>query len=487
VSLLGAALFFAGCNFAPKYERPPVQTPAAFKEIKAENATNVWKVAEPGDARLRDKWWEMFNDPQLNALQEQVSVSNQNVAAAFANFLAARTLVAQARSQLFPTVTANPSVARTRQSSGSGFSTSSGRGSTFTAYSLPFDASWQLDVWGRVRNAVQANVSETQATAADLENIRLTAHAELAVDYFQLRTQDALKQVYEETVRAYQEGVNLNKVRFETGISSDQDVAQAETQLETARAQGINVGILRAQLEHAIATIIGKPPAELSIPVEPLKGHPPAIPFGIPSELLERRPDVAAAERRVAEANAQIGVARAAYYPAVTLSASAGFQSASMTSLLNWSSRAWSVGAGLAETLFDAGARKAVVQQYEAIHERAAANYRQTVLTAFRQVEDNLTSLRILSEEVVQQEKAVNSSDRYLTLARDRYTLGIDSYLNVITAQTLLLGNRQTMVNLRAQQLTASVQLIEALGGGWDADELNKSLEDLAKPPNQKD
>ena len=463
-------LMVAGCSLAPKYQRPAVETPSHYKELTQQSPefTNIWNRARPNDALLRGKWWEIYNDPKLNALEEQVAVSNQNVVAAFANFLSARALVKQARAQLFPTLAFNPDVTRSRQQFSVSRATTSPGAATITDYSLPLDASWQLDLWGRIRNTERANAMEAQATAADLENTRLTAQAELAADYFQLQSQDALMQLYQDTVRAYRESFDLTKVRFQTGIASDEDVAQAETQLKTAEAQATNLGILRAQLEHAIALLIGKPPAELSIPAAPLKMSSPGIPLAVPSRLLERRPDIAAAERRVAEANARIGVAKAAYYPNVTLSASGGLQSASSATLLEWSSRFWSVGANLAETVFDAGLRKATVEQFRAEYDNTVAHYRQTVLTAFQQVEDNLASLRILAGQVAQQEDAVNSSQRYLNLAAARYKLGIDSYLNVITAQTTYLVNRQTLVNLHTQQMNASVQLVEALGGGWD-------------------
>ena len=369
-SVLGACCFLSGgCNFAPKYQRPAVQTPTAFKELTPQGpeVTNLWKMAQPSDAAIRGKWWEMFTNAQLNALEEQVAVSNQNVAAAFANFLSARALIKEARSQLYPTLALNPGVTRSLQVFLGNQSGSSSGGTTMTDYSLPLDASWQLDLWGRIRNTVNANAFEAQATAADLENTRLTAQAELAADFYQLRGQDALVQLFNDTVRAYQESLDLTKIRFQTGIASDEDVAQAETQLETAQAQATNLGILRAQLEHAIALLIGKARCGLLYPCGATQGtarrrHP----VGIPSELLERRPDIAAAERRVAEANAQIGVAKAAYYPTVTLSASGGFESSSISSLLNWSSRVWSLGAGLGETIFDAGLRKATVEQFRA-------------------------------------------------------------------------------------------------------------------------
>ena len=483
--VLGAGCLFNGCSFAPKYERPAVQTPAAFKELtpQGSEATNLWKIAQPSDAVLRGKWWEMFNNTQLNALEEQVAISNQNVAAAFATFLSARAIVKEARAQLYPTLTANPAVTRSRLSSVGSQSGSSSGGTTLTAYSLPLDASWQPDLWSRIGNTVKANSFEAQATAADLVNTRLTAQAELAADFFQLRAQDALIQLFDDTVRAYRESLDLTKVRFQTGIASDEDVAQAEVQLQTAEAQATNLGVLRAQLEHAIALLIGKPTAEVSIPVEPLSTSPPPAPVGVPSELLERRPDIAAAERRVAEANAQIGVVKAAYYPNITLSASGAFESASASSLLNWSSRVWSVGAGLAETIFDAGQRKAAVEQSRAGYDNTVAKYRETVLTAFQQVEDNLATLRILAHQVEQQETVVKSSERYLSLATDRYKLGIDSYLNVIIAQATYLANRQTLVNIRTQQMTASVQLVEAVGGGWGVSQMPSPKEVLSTAP----
>ena len=468
--LLAVCGFLNGCNLAPKYHPPTVQTPAAFKELPSETpeATNLWKIATPSDALIRGNWWEMFTNTQLNALEAQVAVSNQNVAAAYANFLSARALVKEARAQLFPTLAANPGVTRTRQQ----FQGGPAGSTTLTEYSLPLDASWQPDFWAKVANTVRAGSFEAQATAGDLQNTRLTAQAELAVDFFQLHGQDALKQLYEDTVRAYRDSLGLTKVLRQTGINSDQDIAQAEVQLESAQAQATNLGILRAQLEHAIALLIGKPPAALSIPLEALSNSPPAPPLAIPSRLLERRPDIAAAERRVAEANARIGIARAAYFPNVTLSASGGFQSTPISSLLNWSSRVWSVGAGMGETLFDAGLRKATVQQFRAAYENTLAQYRQTVLAAFQQVEDYLASLRILARQIEQQESVVKASERYLHLATARYQTGVDSYLNVITAQTTYLVNRQTLVNLRIQQMTASVQLVQAVGGGWEASQL---------------
>lgn len=480
-ALLSVALLFQGCVVGPRYNRPTVQTPGTFKEVTPDDLKKMdgWKVAQPQDSALHGEWWEILGDPQLNALEKQVNVSNQNVAAAFAAFMAARALVREARAQYFPTVTASASIVRQHQPSASTVTTS---GTTYTDYSLPFDASWTPDLWGRVRNTVRANVANAQASAADLENTRLTAQAELAVDYFQVRGQDALKQLLDSTVKAYSESLDLTKALYETGIDSDESVAQAETQLEATRALDTNLGILRSQYEHAIALLAGQPASSFSIAVEPLKTPPPAIPFGVPSQLLERRPDIAASERLMAQANAQIGVAKAAYYPTVTLSASAGFQTADGASnWFKWSSRFWSVGPTIAETIYDGGLRRATVEQYRAQYDQTVANYRNTVLTAFQQVENNLSALRILSQEIQEQDTAIRSAQRSLDLATERYRLGIDPYLNVITAQTTLFGNQQTAVNLRIEQIVDSVQLIEALGGGWDSSTLPTSQQVISR------
>jgi NodT family efflux transporter outer membrane factor (OMF) lipoprotein len=324
-------------------------------------------------------------------------------------------------------------------------------------------------LFGRIRNTIKAAAYGAQASAADLENTRLTMQAEVAMDYFELRGQDALKQLLDSTVDAFQKSLDLTTALHETGIGTEESVAQAETQLETTKAQDIALGIQRAQFEHAIAMLTGEPASTFSMPVEPLTASPPAIPLGVPSQLLERRPDIASAERLVAQANAQIGIARAAYYPTVTLSGAAGLESSSIATWFAWPSRFFSIGASGAETLFDAGLRRATVQQFKSQYDETVANYRQAVLTGFQQVEDNLAMLRILSAESQDQEKAVNSAQRALSLATDRYQLGVDPYLNVITAQTALLSNQETAVNLRIQQMTASGGLIEALGGAWDA------------------
>lgn len=482
-------LFFTGCTVGPKYARPSAPVAPAYKELTPENFkdTDGWKQAQPSDATLKGTWWEIFNDPQLSALEEQVNVSNQNIAAAAANFMAARALVRQTRAQYYPTISANPTITNSRPSLGqfggvSGVSSSSSPAfklQSFTDYSMAFDASWVPDFWGKIRNTFLSNAAAAQASAADLQNVRLTAQAEVAVNYFEIRAQDRLKRLFDQTVAAYQDSLEVTQLQFNAGIASDEAVAQAETQLESTEAQDTALGIARAQFEHAIAMLVGQPASTFSLPQAPLEANPPAIPFGLPSQILERRPDVASAERLMAQANAQIGIATAAYYPTVTLSASAGFSNTSPTDWFTWPSRFWSAGPALAETLFEGGLRRATVQQFRASYDRSVANYRQTVLTAFQQVEDNLASLRILSQEIRQQDTAVNSAQRNLQLAQQRYQAGIDPYLNVITAQTTLLTNQQTAVNLRRDQMTASVQLIEALGGGWDAAQL-PSVKDVS-------
>ena len=468
-----AIILFKSCDKAPKYAKPTVATPPAYKEITPDTfkETNDWKFAHPSDAVIRGKWWEMFNDQQLNSLEEQANGANQNIAIADANFRAARAIVKESRSEYFPTVTTSPSIIVSRQSGAATHSNvSPGRQSV--NYTLPFDAAWEPDFWGRIRNTVVASASEAQASAADLQNVRLSVEAELAFDYYQLRSLDAEKRLLDTTIAAYQQQLDLTNVRFETGIASDEDVAQAETQLKTTQAQATDLGVARSQLEHAIAMLTGQPASNFSLPPTDLNEKPPAIPVGLPSQLLERRPDVAAAERRVAEANAEIGVTKAAFFPSLVLGATGGFESTSIASWFTWPARFFSLGPTLSQTLFDKGRRKAANEVARAQYEGTVANYRQTVLTSFQEVEDNLAALRILSRELDEQNDAVASAQRALSLATERYKSGIDSYLNVITAQATLLNNQRTAVNLEAQEMTASVELIKALGGGWNASEL---------------
>jgi NodT family efflux transporter outer membrane factor (OMF) lipoprotein len=477
---LGLALALLwSCNPGPKYAKPPAQAPTAFKEAVPEQYKEGvgWKLAKPGDDVIRGKWWAIYNDPELSALEQQVQISNQNIISAEANFRAARALVTSARSALFPTVTTGPAITNSHFSQTSrgstGFSSSIVAGSVDT-YSLPIDVSYELDLWHRIRNTVAANAFQAQASAADVATAILSTQAELAQDYFQLRALDAQRKILEETVENYRRNVELTVSRFQGGIASEEDVAQAQTQLDTTAAQATDLGVARAQIEHAIATLIGKPAASFSLAVGEFAPRPPAVPVALPSELLERRPDIAAAERRVAAANAQIGVARAAYYPRVVLSASGGFQTTHFTQWFTWPSRFWSVGPQLAGTLLDVGARRALNEQAQASYEQTVANYRQAALNAFQGVEDNLSTLRILSQEVVEQHTAIRSSGRFLDLSLTRYRGGVDSYLNVISAQNTVLTNRQAELQIQLRQMQASVSLVLALGGGWDVAQLPK-------------
>jgi NodT family efflux transporter outer membrane factor (OMF) lipoprotein len=471
-----AALLMSGCMVGPKYRQPAAtaQPPApAYKELPTTDS-GPWKVAEPQDQMLRGKWWEVYNDPELNALEDQLNINNQNIKVAFENFMAARTLIAQARSQLYPTIGVAPSYTRSHPSANafSGTSGAAGTGKTTNLFSLPGTISWEPDLWGRIRNTIHEYQYGAQVSAADLENERLTEQASLAVFFFELRGQDALQKLYNDTIEADRKTVDLSRARYETGVDDLISLVEAENALDTAIAAATNLGIARAQYEHAIAVLIGTPPEDFSIPVKPLAAAPPAVPVGVPSQLLERRPDVAASERTMASANAQIGIAVSAYYPTLTLSADGGFESAAVKNLLTWPSRVWSVGPSLSETIFDAGLRRATVNQFIAQYNSDVATYRQTVLTAFQQVEDNMAAERIVMKEIQQQQDAVESAQKYLELALARYETGVDQYLNVLVAQTTLLSDQQQLSSLRIEAMTYSVQLVEALGGGWNLSQL---------------
>jgi NodT family efflux transporter outer membrane factor (OMF) lipoprotein len=482
-----AALCLAGCMVGPRYHRPdatPQPPPASYKESPTQvQDPGPWKVAQPKDAMLRGKWWEIFNDPELNSLEDQLNINNQNIKQFFENFMAARALVAQARSQLYPTIGTTPSISRSQSSGNTGnLTATTGTGGTGTStttagrqtslFALPADVTWAPDLWGRIRSQIHAAQYNAQLSAADLENERLIEQSSLAIFLFELRGQDALGKIFDETIEADKKSVELTRARFETGIDNEISLVQAQNALQSAEAAGANLGIARAQFEHAIALLVGTPASSFSLPVKPLDHAPPAIPIGVPSQLLERRPDIAASERSMAAANAQIGVAVAAYYPNLTLSATGGFQSSSLTNLLSYSSRFWSVGPSVSETIFDAGLRRATVLQFEATYNANVAGYRQTVLTAFQQVEDFLATVRILSQQIELQQEAEKSAERFLELANARYYTGVDTYLNVLVAQTTLLSNQQNLASLRTQAMTASVQLIQALGGGWDRSQL---------------
>ncbi len=482
--LLGAS---GGCNLAPRYVRPGLPVSQGYKEASPAAYGTVppgtWKPARPQDALLKGKWWAIFKEPELDALEAQLNINNQNIAQFFHNFMAARAQVGVARAGYFPTVTVNPAYTQTGSGSrganaafAAGATTgipSAGSGSsTSSFFSLPLEASWAPDLWGRVGNTVREFQYAAQVSAADLENERLTEQASLAVFYFELRGQDALQDLYDHTVAADRQSLDLTRAQAETGVGAEEAVAQAEVTLENAEAEGIGIATNRALFEHAIATLMGKPASTFSMPVRALSTPVPAIPVGIPSELLQRRPDIAAAERTLAEANALIGVAKAAYYPTLNLTASGGLESSSLATLFSAPALFWSLGASASETIFDAGLRQATVDQFRALYKADVAAYRQTVLTAFQQVEDNVATLRILSQQIVRQGEAVSSAQRFLDIAMAGYETGIDPYLNVIAAQTTLLGDQQTLVTLRVNEMTAAVQLVQALGGGWDVKDL---------------
>ena len=493
-----ATVLLSGCNVGPKYVKPTAPATAPeFKESAPAAYTNppegttpdgTWRPAQPQDAALKGKWWEVFNEPELNALEEQLNINNQNIAVYFQNFMAARAQVREAKSQFYPTLTTDPSYTRQRTpgtlrnavattSTGSGTGTTgngvaSTGGTTSTDISLPFDVSWEPDLWGKIRNTVREYQYATQVSAADLENERLTEQAALAEFYFELRGQDALQDLYNQTVKADKESLKLTRSLYETGIDNDEAVAQAEVTLQGAQEIATGIATNRAIYEHAMATLIGKPASSFSMPVKSLTTPVPEIPVGVPSQLLERRPDIAGAERTMAEANALIGVEKAAYYPTLSLTGGGGLESSTIMSLFSAPALAWSVGASAAETIFDAGLRKATVAQYTATYNADVATYRQTVLTAFQQTEDYIATLRVTSQQIQQEDIAVKSAQRYLDIANARYETGLDPYLNVMSAQTTLLSYQQTQVTLRVSEMTAAVELVQALGGGWDVTQL---------------
>jgi len=471
--VLGMLAFFSGCAVGPDYVKPAAEVPASFKEIEG------WKVAQPKDHLIRGAWWETFNDVDLNGLEEEANSSNQSIAVAEAQLRQARALVRIAQAGYFPTVTIGASYTRSFNSSGGG---GSARGSSSTVsssgvggsggpvsdYVLLGAVSWEPDLWGRIRRTVESSRASAQASAADLEATRLLIQAELAQDYFQLRTLDAQKQFLDTTVTAFQKFLDLTKNRYARGVAPRADVLQAETQLKTTQAQAIDIGVLRAQLEHAIASLVGKPASVFSIPATPMALVPPEIPAGVPSELLERRPDIAGAERRMAAANAQVGVAVAAYYPAVTLSASGGFAGSGLSDWLKWPNRFWSVGASVSEIVFEGGLRHAQTAQARAAYDATVASYREAVLTGFQEVEDNLAALRILQEEARVQDEAVKAAQQTVTVTTHQYKAGTVNYLNVIVAQAAALNNEITSLNILGRRMAASVLLVKALGGGWN-------------------
>jgi NodT family efflux transporter outer membrane factor (OMF) lipoprotein len=480
---LSAAAFFAGCTVGPKYHRPSAPVPTTYKEDPANFPdAQVWKPADAQAAMLRGKWWEVFNDSELNTLEDQLDASNQNIAQAYQNYMAARAIVQQARAQYFPTISTGPGISRSRQSANLGAGATASSPTPANLFSLPGDVAWEPDLWGKVRNTVNLQRYAAQVSAADLANTRLSQQSSLAQFIFQIRGQDALQKLFDDTVAADQKTVDYAQAQYDTGVGDKISLVEAQTALQSAEAAAIAVRLNRAQFEHAVAVLIGKTPSEVSIPTKILDSVPPPIPLGVPSHLLERRPDVSAAERTMAEANAQIGIAYAAYYPNVTLSASGGFESSAISSWLAWPSRFWSIGTSLSETIFDAGLRRATVRQFVALYNADVAGYRQTVLTAFQQVEDFLAAERILSQQTEKQKEAVASAQQFYDLEYDRYQTGIDPYIDVLTAQNTLLADQQSLVNLQTQRMTSEVQLIIALGGGWEATDLPSPAQVSEKP-----
>lgn len=483
-----------GCMVGPKYHPPAPQAPAAYKESPS-NFQNMgedsspWKVAQPQDATLRGDWWTIFHDPELDSLESKLNIDNQNIKVYFEDFMQARAIVREARSQYFPTLGTSPAWNRQRSSGNlrnSASAVSSGvvanTGQESTIYSLPFDLSWEPDLWGRVRNTVHEYQYAAQMSAADLENERLTEQATLAELFFEIRGQDALIELYQNTVKADQQAVDLTQAQYDTGVGDKISLVEAQNTLQSAQAGLTNLGVLRAQYENAIAVLVGAQPATFSIPYRAMTAAPPPIPIGIPSQLLERRPDIAAAERNMAAANAEIGIAYTAYYPTLTLSAAGGTQSSLAKHLLDWPSRFWSIGPTVSETIYDGGLRQATVHQYIALYNANLATYRETVLTAFGQVEQYLAAVRILSQEIQQQQEVVGSAQSALDLEMDRYRTGVDPYINVVTLQTTLLLDQQTLASLQVQQMTSAVQLVESLGGGWDRSQLPTPSQVTAKP-----
>lgn len=466
-TVIGAALLLSGCTVGPKYSRPTAPVPAAYKEEPPAG----WKTAQPGDQAPRGKWWEIFNDPHLNELAERVTISNQNLKVAEANYRQARAAVRFFRAGYYPVIGGGASITGAAVSSNRPLHISSQSGS-YGDFVLPLDLSYEADVWGRVRRTVESSVAGAQASAADLASANLSLLSELAADYFEVHSLDAERQILDLTVTAYEKALELTTNRYNGGAAARVEVEQAKTQLETTRAQAIDLAVQRAQFEHAVALLTGQPASTFSLPTSPIAVPPPRIPLGVPSELLERRPDIAAAERRIAAANAQIGVARAAFFPTLMLSTPVGLEGSDITNWLTWPSRFWSVGPALAETLFDAGKRRSTVEATQAAYDAAVAAYRETVLAAIQEVEDNLAALRILEDEAATQDGAVKAAQRSLDQSTIRYKGGLVTYLEVVTAQSALLTNERTAEDILRRRMAASVLLVKALGGGWNVSSL---------------
>ncbi|HLJ85522.1 MAG TPA: efflux transporter outer membrane subunit [Candidatus Angelobacter sp.] len=482
-----------GCTVGPKYHPPTAPVPAApnYKGVTANfKDTQGWKVASPQDEMLHGKWWEIFHEPELNALEEQLNIDNQNIKFFFENYLAARAIIRETRAQYYPTVTVGAGWTRSRSSanatpsnSTSGASNGGSRGTQISEFTTPLDISWAPDLFGRIRNTVRSNQTAAQVSAADLENERLLEQATLAETYFQIRGQDLLQQILNDTVKADQGILELAQARYDTGTDSQVPVEEAQQALEAAQAAAIGVTLAREQFEHAIGTLLGKSATEFSLPVRAFTSKAPPIPTGTPSQLLERRPDISAAERLMAEANATIGIGYAAYYPTVTLSAGGGFTSSTFSKLFSAPSRFWSIGPSISETVFDGGLRRATIDQFVATYNADVANYRQIVLTAFQQVEDALSQTRLLSQQIERQQASTESATRAYELEKARYETGLDPYLNLLTTQTTLLQSQESLLGLRVQEMTSAVSLVEALGGAWDASQLPTAHQVTEKAP----
>ncbi len=471
------ALLLGGCMVGPKYVKPTAIIAPEYKEATPEmyKESASWQIAQPADSVQRGEWWRIFGDEQLNLLEPQVAANNQDLKVADARFREARALIRFNHASLYPTISAAPFAGGLRESTNRPyFSVSSAKGNGVGDILLPVDMNYEIDVWGRVRHSVNAAREEAQASAGDRQTVMLSLQAELAVDYFEARTADAQEKLLNDTVKNYEEAYRITNNRFEGGVSPKSDVDQALTQLEAARVQARDITLQRAQFEHAIAVLLGQPPATFTLPNAPLAARPPIVPPGLPSELLERRPDIAAAERRVAEANDRIGIARAAFYPTISLSGTVGVEATSFANLFNPASLVWSLGPTLSQTIFDAGRRAAVSEEANASYDETVATYRQTTLTAFQQVEDNLVALRVLQQEANHQHQATQAAQSAEQIFNNRYVGGLDTYLQVVTAQTTALSNERNDIDIMRRQMDASVLLIKALGGGWNVSDLPK-------------
>lgn len=486
LGLAALILPIAACHIGPPYHppSPPAVTAPNYKESTVNfKDTEGWKVADPKDAMIRGKWWEVFNEPELNALEEQLNVNNQNIRVSFENFMEARALVAEARAQYWPTITLNPAWNRSRSSSNLRNSSQANTGQSSTLWTAPLEVSWTPDFWGKIRSEVREAQYTAQASEADLELEKLTEQASLAQFYFEIRGQDMLQKILNDTVAADQKALDAAQGAYDAGTGDYISVVEARATLQSAQSSATNVALSRAQFEHAIAMLVGKIATDFSIPVKPMIYAPPPVPTGVPSQLAERRPDVAAAERTLAAANATIGIGYGAFFPQVSISASGGFESSTLKHLFDWPSRFWAIGPSAAQTIFNGGLYRAQLHQYEAIYNSDLATYRQTCLTAFQQVEDALAATRVYSQQILQEQEAVKSSEQFVEMEVQRYDSGVDPYVDVVTAQTTLLGNQVTLNSLQVEEMLSAVQLVQALGGGWDRSQLPSPSQISAKVP----